>query len=234
MEIQTVDAVILGILLVGALIGLFAGFIRLVFWIAAWIGAALAAFWLLPMTEPLAMAYVQPDAIATVVAVAVPFLVVLVVIWTAGHMIAQRVRGTAIGPLDRSVGLLLGLILGAGIVSVLYLFARGLSPDDEPTWMAQSRLVPMARVGADMLYSLAPEELRAEGKAATQRIDSVGSATRDTTRGLRTLNETFAPAAGGGREEASPRPQEAPEGEAGYDAEERRNLDRLFENTRKP
>jgi membrane protein required for colicin V production len=105
-----VDGVILGVILISGLLAFARGFVREVLGLAAWIGAAALAVWANPRIEPTFELWLHNHpGLAQPVAFGVVFLITLIVGLIICHHIGRAVRRSALGGLDRSLGLLFGL-----------------------------------------------------------------------------------------------------------------------------
>ena len=84
------------------------------------------------------------------------------------------------GALDRSLGLVFGLLRGFVIASLIWLgFSWVIPKDDQPEWVQEARTVPALNWGGHLLVALAPEDLLQEG----------GEAADDAVENLRQLQE---------------------------------------------
>jgi uncharacterized membrane protein required for colicin V production len=70
-------------------------------------------------------------------------------------MVARFVRGSALTAVDRSLGLLFGLLRGAILVSLAYMLIFAM----DPTLLRGARTAPMMARGAEILRNMAPKEL---------------------------------------------------------------------------
>lgn len=168
-----VDGVVLAVLLVSAGLAYIRGFVREVLGIGAWVGAAVLGVVALPRSRPLAEQYVQPDWLATGLAIGGVFIVVLLVLKVLIHWIASRVQASAVGGVDRALGFLFGLARGAFIVVLAYIVAGLVVPATE-TWppeVLQSRSLPLAADGANWLVAQLPAEFRPALPDGTGRQD---------------------------------------------------------------
>lgn len=157
-----VDGVVLAVLLISAGLAYFRGMVHEVLSIGAWLGAAVAAIIALPQTRPIAEQYVQPDWLATGIALGAVFLVVLVVLKILIHWIAGRVQRSALGGVDRALGFVFGLARGAFIVVLAYIVA-GLAFPAVNLWpqeVQQARFLPLAADGARWVAGKLPPEFR--------------------------------------------------------------------------
>ncbi len=222
------DIVALAILALSALFAFFRGFVREALSIGAWVAAAAATWFGLPLLRPYARQYISIDLIADAAAATAIFITVLIIGAIISHVLTRHVRTSAFGALDRSLGLLYGLLRGAVLVCFLFLLIDWALPAEErPEEIANARTLPLVAAGAELLKSLLPEGAAAEGREAAeaakkqveQAID-VGTAT-----GALGSSETPENAGEAGGESAGPA------GDSGYKDAERKDLDRLIQGT---
>ncbi|NKC32215.1 CvpA family protein [Falsiroseomonas selenitidurans] len=168
-----VDAVVLAVLLISAGLAYFRGLVREVLGVGAWAGAIVLAIVVEPQTSPLAADYVEPPWLATGVAVGAVFLLALVVMklliaWLAGH-----VQRSALGGVDRVLGLVFGLARGAFVIVIAYIVAGLVLPatDRWPEPVRQARSLPLAADGAAWVVAHLPEEFRPRLPDGTGRQD---------------------------------------------------------------
>ena len=127
-----VDFVALGVVAVSGVLGLSRGLVREVLSVAAWIGATLVSIYLFPTAEPIASRQIGDPNIAYVAAYGVPFLAALLVLWIAARMVSALVRGSVLGGLDRTLGVVYGLARGAALLAIAYILAGVVQP--VPLW----------------------------------------------------------------------------------------------------
>jgi membrane protein required for colicin V production len=130
--------------------------------VGAWIGAAIAGIAAEPRTKPFAAQYVEPDWLATGVAIGAVFLLVLVILKIVTAWIAGRVQRSMLGGVDRALGLVFGLARGAFVVVLAYI-AGGLAmpaPERWPEPVRQARSLPLVSDGARWLVERMPPDFR--------------------------------------------------------------------------
>jgi membrane protein required for colicin V production len=157
-----VDGVVLAVLLVSAGLAYFRGLVREVLGVGAWVGAVVLAILAEPVTGPLALRYVQPPWLATGIAVGAVFLVVLVILKILIAWLAGKVRQSALGGVDRALGLVFGLARGAFVVVLAYIVG-GLVMPAANTWpdpVRQARSLPLVADGARWVVDRLPDEFR--------------------------------------------------------------------------
>lgn len=146
-----VDLVVLAVVLVSGLLGVMRGLVREVLGVAAWVAAAIAAspYGAFPYVAPWARQQFSDHGIADAVAFGVVFLVVLVVLSLLVGVISRAVRDSALGGLDRTLGLVFGLGRGAVLLVVAYILAGiGLAIEQWPAPVLEARSLPFVYRGA--------------------------------------------------------------------------------------
>lgn len=158
-----VDLVVLAVVLVSGLVGVLRGLVREVLGVAAWIAAAWVAspYGAFPYIAPWVRKQVSDPGVGDIVAFGGMFLVALVVLWIVVGSISSRVRGSALGGLDRTFGLVFGLGRGAMLLAAAYILGGFLSPSESwPPPVQQARLLTPVYQGAEWLASQVPPPYR--------------------------------------------------------------------------
>lgn len=152
---NTVDIVVIAVVALSALIAFLRGFVREVLTIGSWLGASLVTLYGFPLLQPKFEQWISSKLAADIVCGISLFLGSLIVFSIISHMIARFVRGSALTAVDRSLGLLFGLVRGAILVSLAYMLIFAL----DPNILRGARTTPMMARGAEILRDLAPKEL---------------------------------------------------------------------------
>src|SRR5262249_2436463 len=135
---------------------------------------------------------------------------------------SRRVRESALGPLDRTLGLAFGLVRGAALLALAFLIYTALFPEDErPKWITEARTEPMLAKGAEILASVLPE------RWVAQSVDAVDPARHGADQAVR-AGRAVQPLADPlfktpPAEAAGTKPADT-----GYKDQERKELDRLI------
>ncbi len=160
-SINMVDFAVVGLLLVSGFIGIARGFTREILGVAAWIGALFAALYGLVLVRPLLAPYIKTPFIADVVAGVLIFVVALFILGSFSRSISRHVKGSVLGGLDRSLGLIFGVIRGGVILIICYFVATLFYPKMEkwPADVKDSKSYPYVVDGTDWLKSLMPEDI---------------------------------------------------------------------------
>ena len=214
--INLTDAAVVLVILISGLLAFFRGLVHEVLAVISWIGAALATIYGFPYARPYATELITVPLIADMVAGVGIFLVTLIVLSVLTNFVARRIRQSALGPLDRSLGLVFGFLRGAALIAVAWLaFNLVLPREDHPEWIAEAKVRPLVERGAVLLVSVLPERLRRElGITSSTARDSIEELQR-----LRDYRNLLNPPAKG----------DAPAGEPGYNTRERDEMRRAIE-----
>jgi len=217
------DIGVVAVVLLSALFAFARGFVREALSIIAWVGAAAFTIYEFNAAFALIDPMVHNPLLSQLIAGFGLFIVSLIVLTILTGMAARFVRGSAMSPIDRTLGFIFGLARGAFLVCLAYLLLDvSVQPGDRPVWIREARSAPYLRDGAEMLRSVLPESLRMKSTAIGGDSDSPSPAA-EARRAMRAL-ATPGPA------RLPDKPAEAPAPPPGYKPGERRGLDRLIGN----
>lgn len=158
-----VDLAVLALLLVSGLLGVMRGLVREVLGVAAWVTAAFAAgpYGVFRSVAPFVRRHISDPAIADATAFFGVFLLVLILLWLVVRTLSNAVRGSALGGLDRTLGLVFGLVRGAALLAVAYiLLGIGLAVEQWPAPVLEARSLPAIHHGAEWLAAQLPPTYR--------------------------------------------------------------------------
>lgn len=163
------DVVIICVMLVSAVIAFFRGLINEVLTIVGLGGAALGAFMFGGLAVPMFTGWivnpddedykffdaVPDDIVAEGAAYLAVFILIFIVLSVLGHFLSKGANAIGLGPVDRSLGVIFGLLRGAILIMVLYLpFAYVVEPDEFPEFVTESKLMPVVQTGADQMMAM--------------------------------------------------------------------------------
>ena len=197
------------ILLVSAVVGFTRGASRELTSALSFIVAAVIALLGLRFTGPLFRSLMDPDWAATTAAILVSFVVAFVTLRLLGAQISKTLHAdSALGMLDRLIGLGFGLLRGLVVLGVFNLvFNMATPPDRVPSWVSKSALYPLSTASARVLKVFAPKGAGLAGKLAPAIEDAV-------------------------HDGASDKPSSRKAAEPSYDKNQRRSVDDLVEKSR--
>lgn len=207
------DIIVLVIVILSALIAFFRGMVRETLSLAGWITAGLAVIYGLPYARPYAKQVISNELIADIAAGALIFIIVLIIFTLLSARIAERVRDSSLGLLDRSLGLLYGIFRGFVLVSLGFLLLKwAFTENNQPDWIANARTKPVLEVGADLLEKVAPEGFIDTGKKATAAAKKKAEDAKKTKETIDRLNKATKPG-----------------NESGYNKKDRDSLDKKID-----
>jgi membrane protein required for colicin V production len=156
-----VDLVVLGVLAVSGVLAFARGFVREALGIGSWIGAALFAWWGFPIARPRFEQWLGGPEWAGFATTGALFVGSLLVLLLLAHWIGAIVRGSVLGGIDRTLGLLFGLVRGALLVIFAYIAVGMVIPIDRwPAAVLRARSLPLAYEGAAWAVSHLPPGAR--------------------------------------------------------------------------
>ncbi len=180
------------LLLLSAVLATARGFTREILSLATWAGsAAIAAYAYFKFPE-IARSAINEPIVADVVTVVGSFVVSLIILHLITMRIADFVVDSRIGPLDRSLGFIFGIVRGVLIAVVVVIFGNWLLPQNLVAFAKDSKTLPMLESLGDSLVAVLPPDLE---KQVTDLIHKRTGAD-DTGTEEASPDETTAPDAG--------------------------------------
>ncbi len=215
------DIAVFAFILVAGLVAFSLGLVRVVLALAGWVGAGAATLYGFSYVRPIAREWISIGFVADGAAGLAIFIISLIVLTFISHAIGRRIRTSRLSALDRSLGLVFGLGLGAVLVSLGYLvlvWSIDLPSrvEEQPEWIRTARTRPMVALGSRYLQTLVPPGWGFTGAGPDSRHRS-RQERLDIERSLRKLLE---PSTG--------KPRDG--GQSGYGKRERRDMDRLIKS----
>ncbi len=239
LPVNVTDLGILAVLAVSGLLAFARGFLREVLSVGAWVGAAAATIYGFPLAKPLLRDYIAIPLLADAITGVVIFVVTLGILAALSHVLSRNVRESAFGAVDRSLGLLFGLLRGALLVCVAWLILAWLVPvDDRPAWITEARSRPLVEAGAELLASLLPSAAVEKGAAVVDEAGRQVDQAIEAEKILRGLSQPGAapadepaPADAGSGDSGTAANPAAPDDGSGYKNGERQDMNRLIQGT---
>ena len=129
LPINVVDLSVLGILLLSAIFAFARGFVREVLSVIGWVGAGLVSLHGAPELLPYTHRYVSSGFLADAGTYVAVFILALLLFSILSHMISVRVRDSALGAVDRSLGFVYGLGLARTLCFICFAWYAWAEPD---------------------------------------------------------------------------------------------------------
>jgi membrane protein required for colicin V production len=154
------------LVLISAILATARGLTREVLSLATWAGAAAVAAYMYFNHLDFARGYIQEQIVADVATVLVSFILALIVFHLVTMRIADFVVDSKIGPLDRTLGFVFGVVRGVLIAVVVVIFGEWLlnanqpgGQDRLPSWAREARSLPILQDFGRQLIAVLPEDL---------------------------------------------------------------------------
>ncbi|MCL2474064.1 MAG: CvpA family protein [Alphaproteobacteria bacterium] len=177
--LNTLDYIFIVIVLVSGLLALIRGFVREFLSLCAWVGAYFIAIGFYEPVVPLVKPYISNDKFAQWAAIGAVFLAALIVFSIIGYLLSGLVKGKVFVWLDRSAGLLYGLLRGVVVLCLVYLGAvlilwpninkyepnEKLSEQDlkdknrPPELLINAKSRTILQYGADLIVRIFPQDI---------------------------------------------------------------------------
>jgi len=152
------DYLVLGTVATSSIIGFKRGFSTELLTLASWAGAIfITLFGLASGAKDFGRSFVSPEPFADILTSLILFVVSLILLKIFAGMIGNSIKSSFVGPLDRALGTLFGLLRGSLVASAVYLIViYFVSEKNLPDWIHKGQLKPLASYGAHMLGSIIP------------------------------------------------------------------------------
>ena len=220
---NALDFAIIGVIALSAVFAFARGFVREALSIVAWVGAAMITLYGFAYAYGAIIRFVTTPLLADLIAGAGLFVVSLIVLTILTGSVARFVNSSALSPIDRTLGLIFGLARGLVLVSLAYLVVDiSLPANDRPGWIKEAKSERFLAKGAEMLRTALPESLQIRTAGVADDAHKGLDRAQDAQRAMRALSSPVAPLPAKSGQETTP----------SYKSGDRRDMDRLIENTR--
>lgn len=245
-----VDIVVLAVIALSTLLALGRGFVKEVLSVFGWIGAAIGTFvifFYVPQVRAFANKQIAEPLLADIACAVSLFVILLIVLGFFNHAISSRIHASSLGPLDKSLGLVFGLVRGIVLVALAHMaMTDWLLPSkrERPEVINQARTEPYVEMAATYIKTLIPQELKDRASAILDEGSKAVEQGQELNETIQKLSpQTPQPAAppagespadssrnGGQGTQRSPAGNQDGQGErSGYKDAERRDLERLIQ-----
>ena len=251
-----VDIVVLAVIALSTLLALGRGFVKEMLSIFGWIGAAIGTlliFFYVPQIREFFAKQITEPVLADIACAVAIFVVLLIVLGFFNHAIASRVHASSLGPLDKSLGLVFGLVRGIVLVALAHMAMTDWfmpNKDQRPDVINQARTEPYVAMAADFIKSKIPQEWKdrasavfdegskkveqgvEQGKQLNDTIQKLSPEVPATPPGTQSPGDSQGDSSqnGGQGTQRSPAGNQDGQGEqSGYKDAERKDLERLIQ-----
>ena len=179
------DFAVIGITILSGLISFWTGVVRIILGLLGWVGAFFFTIFLFEYLRPIVGKWISMSLIADATTALFLFIVSLVILTLVSHNIDRRIRISRLSALDRSLGLVLGLVIGFGLVTIGYIgvskfFKISDQKSTQPHWIQGSKSRPLIEWSARFLFqfipdtwSISPLESKSQMKTTQQKFEKL-------------------------------------------------------------
>ncbi|MCB1680399.1 MAG: CvpA family protein [Alphaproteobacteria bacterium] len=245
---MVIDVIVLLILVASVFIAFLRGFIREVLTIFGIIGGLAVAYFTGPAFIPTMRSWLgvkeaaQGETpaklfdlipyiyVADALAYASLFIVFVVVFSILSHFLAEFVSKIGLGALDRTLGVIFGLVRGVLLIGIIYLpVYANVEPTQRKAWLEGAKTGPYIEAISGFLYDFVPENMRSEAQKLAKEANPAEELLKK--QGLTgDSQESEGSDAKDSGEKGPVTPEEAKSKDSqGYTNEERKAMDKLIE-----
>jgi len=143
---STADIVILSLLALPTIVGVFYGFLNILFSLLSWAVSLGLSIKLVPYFSPLLENHVDTPILRIILAFIALFILILLIMSGICYLIVKLLGRTGLTAADRILGLFFGMGLGGLIVAVIIFLAGFTAFPQEPWWVESKLVEPFERI----------------------------------------------------------------------------------------
>lgn len=237
-----VDIGVLAVIGLSALLALGRGLVKEILSLFGWVGAAILTYLIfmrIPQVRDFARQQIAEPLFADIAAGVVIFTVVLIILGMINHLVVARIPTSFLGPLDKSLGLVFGLLRGVVLVAIAHILLVYVMPNraEWPPVVQEARTEPYAAKAAEYLSALVPAEFKEKTNEVIDQGLEQGETINDNLQSISPGNSTGSGGNSGldsGQNSSWTQGSDAAnadgqDGGSGYKDAERRDLQRLLQ-----
>jgi len=135
------DIAVIAVLAVSGVLAFARGFVHEVLSIVGWVGAIFATMYATPLLKPFMLQVIEDEFFASLALGVIIFISTLVILSMLTKSISRKVKDSALGALDRALGLLFGFVRGAIIICLAYIALEWVVPAEEQgPWVRDAKI----------------------------------------------------------------------------------------------
>lgn len=158
---NVVDISVVGLVFVSILMGLIRGFTKEFLSLISWIGAITSTLMFWPLVQHVSRQYISHPMLADGATILVLFVLFLILFSLISYFLANLVRHSVLGGVDRSLGTLFGVFRGVTVICLIELFISCfVARANHPDIIKASRFINQIYKGSDLLFTLLPSNLQ--------------------------------------------------------------------------
>ena len=158
-NLNNLDFVILGIVIVSSLIALNRGLIKEVLSIIGWVLSTVVIIYALPVCLPFAKKYIDSGIVAGIATSLVLFVLFFIIWIYTTSSIVGKIRTSKLNGLDRFLGLFFGIMRAFLLIVLFNIMINWIIPSDkQPELLEKSKYYKVAGAFAKPLEDMIPQE----------------------------------------------------------------------------
>ncbi|MCB9987807.1 MAG: CvpA family protein [Rhodospirillales bacterium] len=234
------DIIVLAVLLISSIIAFLRGFIREILTILGVGGGIVASLALGPVLSPVVrgwfgvgtegeeperlMGVIPYNIVADVIAYGGVFVIVVIILSIISHFLASGAKAAGLGAIDRTLGVVFGVVRGIFLLALMYLpIYMTVEADTRDNWFGDSKTRFYIEATSGWMSKVLPESLSSDiEEQMDQNGEGVIKATREKLQDIDVLRKQD-------KADETTVPPSTDEADPGYDKEERSKMNRLFE-----
>lgn len=162
------DLIFFVVVILSSLMAYFHGLTYEFFSVLAWIGASFATLYGLDYAQPLVIDMIGGSKgwLSATIAAAVIFVVSFILLSVISHSMSKVVKGSDFKAIDRSLGVLFGILRGLLLMGVFYLIYIWTYPktEDQAPWIKKTRMLGVIKLSAKVVRDVLPNRFAKEFK----------------------------------------------------------------------
>ncbi|GLQ07589.1 CvpA family protein [Sneathiella chinensis] len=223
LPINITDGAILVLLAISAIFGFIWGFAKGVLTVSGWVGSVFATLYAFPHLKGFTREFIPNLLVADIVTGAVFFILCLVILSYITHAISEKVKASALGALDRTLGIFFGMAGAIVLVGIGWLiFVQFIPPKNHPEAIMEAKMLPIVMASGEFVARLTPPEMQENLLAALKTGQDAADSVK---QGYEAIPE-------GVRDDVEKNVKEALETlDKGYDSQSRQQMENLTKGT---
>lgn len=224
-NVNYVDLSVLAVLAVSGILAFKRGLVHEAFSLGTWVMASMITVKFYPSVKIWMLHHIKNELGADAATAIALFCGTLVILIPFGNLLSNLIKGPTLTSIDRSLGLVFGVLRGFLVVCLLFLCATWIWPEanELPDWLAEAKTKPMLSYGAELIKSYVPKD---EQEKMEDGVRKSREAATKAAKDARRLDEisTPVPMVDKSKEDRSP----------SYGEKYRENMDNLIQQKNEP
>ncbi len=163
MTIGLIDIIVLITIVLSILFALYRGLVCELLGISSWILAGLGALYMYSPMQKIMGGMIDDEKLAGIAGSALVALTVLIIMTIVNSQITNRLRQSSLSGLDRTLGLIFGVLRALLLIALVYIGAATFLPEAQIRTMAQENIsIPYIQKIARLLEHFVPKNVQAD------------------------------------------------------------------------